>query len=99
MKRHCIYPILFIIYVPGRSNLRSTKSNLLILKRTDTKTTCKNYGWRDLRVFAPFSWGNLPVFIRQTESIDNFKNRLKTHHFVNIIGRRLLFLLSSIILI
>ena len=33
------------IYVPGRTNLGSTKSNLLILKRTDTKTTCKNYAW------------------------------------------------------
>ena len=31
-------------YVPGRTNLRSTKSNVLILKRKDTKTTCKNYG-------------------------------------------------------
>ena len=59
-------------YVPGRTNLRSTKSNALILKRKDTKTTCKNYGWRDFRVFAPFLWNDLPVFIRQTESIDNF---------------------------
>ena len=25
------------IYIPGRTNLRSTKSNLLILRRTDTK--------------------------------------------------------------
>ena len=32
-------------YVPGRTNLRSTKSNVLILKRKDKKTTCKNYGW------------------------------------------------------
>ena len=59
-------------HVPGRTNLRSTKSNVLILKRKDTKTTCKNYGWRDFRVFAPFLWNDLPVFIRQTESIDNF---------------------------
>ena len=69
-------------YVPGRTNLRSTKSNVLILKRKDTKTTCKNYGWRDFRVFAPFLWNDLPVFIRQTESIDNFKKRLKTYLFV-----------------
>ena len=45
-------------YVPGRTNLRSTKSNVLILKRKDTKTTCKNYGWRDFRVFAPFLWND-----------------------------------------
>ena len=70
------------IYVPGRTNLRSTKSNVLILKRKDTKTTCKNYGWRDFRIFAPFLWNDLPVFIRQTESIDNFKKRLKTSLFV-----------------
>ena len=69
-------------YVPGRTNLRSTKSNVLILKRKDIKTTCKNYGWRDFRVFAPFLWNDLPVFIRQTESIDNFKKRLKTYLFV-----------------
>ena len=69
-------------YVPGRINLRPTKSNVLILKRKDTKTTCKNYGWRDFRVFAPFLWNDLPVFIRQTESIDNFKKRSKTHLFV-----------------
>ena len=50
-------------YVPGRTNLRSTKSSFFILKRTDTKTTCKNYGWRDFRVFAPFLWNDLPVFI------------------------------------
>ena len=69
-------------YVPGRTNLRSTKSNVLIIKRKDTKTTCKNYGWRDFRVFAPFLWNDLPVFIRQTESIVNFKKRLKAHLFV-----------------
>ena len=34
------------------------------------------------RVFAPFLWNDLPVFIRQTESIDNFKKRLKTYLFV-----------------
>ena len=65
-------------YVPGRTNLRSTKSNVLILKRKDIKTTCKNYGWQYFRVFAPFLWNGLPVFIRQTESIANFKKCLKT---------------------
>ena len=68
-------------YVPGITNLRSTQSNVLILKRKDTKTTCKNYGWRDFRVFAPFLWDDLPVFIRQTESIDNFKKTLKDLSF------------------
>ena len=53
-----------------------------LVKNKDTKTTCKNYGWRDFRVFAPFLWNDLPVFIRQTESIDNFKKRLKTYLFV-----------------
>ena len=87
MKLHCIYLILLkFIYqaeqILDPLNLRSTKSNLLILKRTDTKTTCKNYGWRDFRVFAPILWNNLPVYIRQTESIANFKKRLKTYLFV-----------------
>ena len=56
-------------YVPGRTNLRSIKSNVIILKRTNTKTTFKNYGWRYFIVFAPFLWNILPVTIRQTESI------------------------------
>ena len=45
-------------------------SNLSFLSKT--KTTCKNYGWRDFRVFAAISWNDLPVFIRQSESIANF---------------------------
>ena len=82
MKLHCIYLILLNFYVPGRTNLRSTKSNVLILKRKNTRTICKNYGWRDFRVFAPFLCNDLPVFIKQTESIDTFKKRLKTYLFV-----------------
>ena len=46
------------IYVPGRNTLRSTKSDILILKRIDTKSTGKNYGWR---VFDTFLWNSLPV--------------------------------------
>ena len=68
-------------YVPGRTNLISTKSDVLILKRKDTKTTCKNYGWRDFRVFAPFLWNDLPVFIRKTESIVNFLKTFKDSSF------------------
>ena len=40
------------------------------------------FGGRDFRVFAPFLWNDLPVFIRQTESIVNLKKTLKTHLFV-----------------
>ena len=69
-------------YVTGRTNLRSTKSNVLILKRIDTKTTCKNYGWRDFRVFPPFLWNDLPVLLEKKESIVNLKKRLKTNLFV-----------------
>ena len=51
-------------------------------------------------VFAPFLWNNLPVRIRQTESIVNYKKkRLKTHLFVKHLGKRLLFLLLYTILI
>ena len=49
-------------YVPGRTNLRSIKPNVLILKRKDTKTTCKNFGWRDFRLFAPF-YGMIYLFL------------------------------------
>ena len=78
MKLHCIYPILLKFMYQAEKILDPLKSNLLILKRTDTKTTCKNYGWRDFRVFVPILWNNLPVLVRQTESIANFKKHLKT---------------------
>ena len=81
MKLHCIYLIL-LNFMYQAEQILDPKSNVLILKGKDTKTTCKNYGWRDFRVFAPFLWNDFPAFIRQTESIDNFKKRLKTYLFI-----------------
>ena len=83
------------MYVPSRTNVRSTKSDVLILKGTNTKTTAKNYEWRGFRVFALFLWNNLPIFIRQTESIFYFLNILMTPFWLNILGKRRFFTIVS----
>ena len=56
---------------------------------------CNNHGWQYFRVFAPFLWNNLPVCIGQTESIVNYKKRLKIHLFAKHFGKMLLFLHSG----
>ena len=84
MTLYCIYPILL--------KFMYQTEQILILR-------CNNYGWQYFRVFTPFLWNNLPVCIRQTESIVNYKKRLKTHLFVKHLGKRLLFLLLYTILI
>ena len=58
---------------------------------------CNNHGWQYFRGFAPFLWKILPI--RQTESIVNYKKRLKTRLFVKHLGKRLLFLFLYTILI
>ena len=56
------------------TNIRSTKSHVFILKRTDTKTTGKNYEWRGFRVFASFLWINLPFLPDKLNSFLILKN-------------------------
>ena len=84
MTLHCIYPILL--------KFMYQTEQILILR-------CNNHGWQYFRVFAPFLLNNLPVCIRQTVSIVNYKKRLKTRLFVKHLGKRLLFLLLYTILI
>ena len=64
---------LFDRYVPGRSSLRSANPDLFLLKRTDSKSTTKTYGWRAFSVYAPFLWNNLPMLLRQSENVNIFK--------------------------
>ena len=84
MTLHCIHPILL--------EFMYQTEQILILR-------FNNHGWQYFRVFAPFLLINLPVSIRQTVFIVNYKKRLKTHLFVKHLGKRLLFLLLYTILI
>ena len=50
-------------------SLRSANPDLFLLKRTDSKSTTKTYGWRAFSVYAPFLWNNLPMLLRQSENV------------------------------
>ena len=61
----------------SRYSLRSNNENLLIILRT----RCKTFDDRAFAVAGPQILNNLPLHIRETENLDNFKNKLKTHLF------------------
>lgn len=69
------------IYRPAR-NLRSKDTNQLVVPRTKTV----KYGGRSFSAVAPRLWNDLPVSIRNSDSVPLFKKRLKTHMFINIYG-------------
>ena len=64
-------------YAPTRS-LRSSQQSLLA---TSTRTSTKFYGQRSFSFAASNLWNNLPVHIRQANSVNHFKALLKTHLF------------------
>ena len=63
-------------YTPCRC-LRSSDSNLLVIPKTTTVT----YRDRSFRAIAPKLWNQLPLVIRQSNSVDRFKKALKTYLF------------------
>uniref|UniRef100_A0A667Z0D5 Reverse transcriptase domain-containing protein n=1 Tax=Myripristis murdjan TaxID=586833 RepID=A0A667Z0D5_9TELE len=63
-------------YIPSRA-LRSQNAGLLCLPRIKKKSA----GGRAFSYRAPLLWNNLPADVRQSESVDSFKSRLKTHLF------------------
>ena len=63
-------------HVPGRS-LRSGDHQLL----AQNKWRLTNYGKRSFRSAAPYLWNALPLYIRESATIEQFKSRLKTHLF------------------
>ena len=65
-------------YVPTR-NLRSSKSSavILVVPRVNQKTV----GNRAFSVAGPAIWNALPTSIREIESTNVFKSKLKTHYF------------------
>lgn len=67
---------LLVTYSPSRS-LRSTDQHLLVVPKTKRKLR----GDRAFSVLGPRLWNELPLYIRQAESLLVFKSRLKTHMF------------------
>ena len=69
---------LFGIKSTSRYSLRSNNELLLELPRERTK---KTLGDRAFCVAAPKLWNSLPGKIRNSRSLKNSKNTLKTHLF------------------
>ena len=63
-------------YVPNR-HLRSADKDLLVIP----KTRLTSYGDRAFSASAPCLWNRLPVSIKESNSVEIFKKRLKTHLF------------------
>jgi len=63
-------------YTPCRS-LRSSDSNFLVIPKTTTIT----YGGRSFAAIAPKLWNQLPLAIRQSDSVDSFKRAIKMYLF------------------
>ena len=65
----------------GRT-LRSNKALVLEVP----KTTNKNGGDRAFEKAAPFLWNKLPAELRNIQTLDSFKSKLKTHLFKDAYG-------------
>ena len=63
-------------YIPKR-NLRSSSMNLL----DHEPYNLKGYGYRAFSVSAPRLWNSLPDHIRNSQSVEIFKSRIKTYLF------------------
>ena len=68
----------------SRFSLRSNNENLF----TIPQTRCKTFGDRAFVVTGPQIWNNVPLRIRDTENLDIFKNKLKTHLFKEAFYKR-----------
>ena len=63
-------------YIPKRT-LRSASMNLL----DHEPYNLKGYGYRAFSVSAPRLWNSLPDHIRNSQSVEIFKSRVKTYLF------------------
>ncbi len=69
----CITP-----YVPSR-DLRSDSSHRVV--PYPERNTKKNYGDRAFSVAGPLLWNSLPLSVRSSSTLTQFRSRLKTHLF------------------
>ena len=67
---------LIVRYRPSRT-LRSSSNNLLTIPKHNLKT----YGGRSFSIAAPMLWNSLPLIIRNAETLDIFKSKIKTFLF------------------
>lgn len=67
---------LLLSYEPTRT-LRSSGRGLLLIPKVRTKT----HGEAAFCYYGPHLWNSLPEDLRTAESVDIFKNKLKTHLF------------------
>ena len=65
-----------------RSLRSSTDTTILTMPRTNLKT----YGDRSFNFYGPKRWNDLPIEIRESHSLDNFKKAVKTYYFCNFFG-------------
>jgi flagellar biosynthesis chaperone FliJ len=71
---------LLFPHLPSRS-LRSEKQ-----LRLDQPGTKNKYGDRAFSVGAPRLWNSLPMYVKEAETLDTFKSRLKTYLFRKAYG-------------
>ena len=63
-------------YVPIRA-LRSSNNDLYLVP----KSCLKSFGDRAFSICAPILWNTLPIALRNSNSLDSFKEDLKTYLF------------------
>ena len=82
--RPCIHK-LAPTYLCKRLTLKPKRGlrsdNKLVLDIPRTKLKLKTYGDRSFSIAGPTLWNKLPRDIRLSESVDIFKQKLKTHFF------------------
>ena len=69
--------------VQMRDDLRSTTQHLLHIPWSGSVS----FGDRSFRVAGPTEWNALPLDIKQANSIETFKSKLKTHLFKQHFGK------------
>ena len=71
-------PQYFYVYRQSGQNQANTRSSVFQLKRP-LRTTCP--GQENLSYLTPIVWNNLPMDLKLTNSLNNFKHKLKDNFF------------------
>ena len=87
VEQRCIYKILLIVYKHFSSTSPSFLNSILEITNSETRklkcTYYDTYGRRAFRYTAPRLWNELPLEVRTENSINVFKNKLKTYVFAH----------------
>ena len=71
------------------------RSSVLKLKHP-LRNTCS--GQKDLSYLTPVVWNSLPTDLKLTNSLNNFKHKLKDHFFKKLRNMNIIFLLIDAVL-